>query len=105
MDSEAVASILCSSKQTRFDIAAPNYRELDVEGLSITVAASTAAKGKAKARAKADGAEILCNAKLRLKAGQRYALVGKNGTGKSSKTQSPPPFPPPPFSMCPLSGC
>lgn len=40
-------------------------------------------KGKAKA-AKSDGTEVLSNAKLRLKAGQRYSLVGKNGSGKST---------------------
>lgn len=31
-----------------------------------------------------EGTEVLSNAKLRLKAGQRYALVGKNGSGKST---------------------
>lgn len=40
-------------------------------------------KGKAKAT-KSDGTEVLSNAKLRLKAGQRYSLVGKNGSGKST---------------------
>lgn len=40
-------------------------------------------KGKAKAT-KSDGTEVLSNAKLRLKAGQRYALIGKNGSGKST---------------------
>lgn len=105
MDSEAVASILCTSKQTRFDIAAPNYRELDVEGLSITVATSSTAggtKAKAKGKAQADGAEVLGNAKLRLKAGQRYALIGKNGTGKSSKPEETP-TPPPPSTYLPHS--
>jgi ABC-type polysaccharide/polyol phosphate transport system ATPase subunit len=43
------------------------------------------AKGKGKA--KSDGIEILANAKLRLKEGQRYALVGRNGTGKSSECE------------------
>jgi ABC-type branched-subunit amino acid transport system ATPase component len=41
--------------------------------------------GKGKAKAKGEGIEILAGAKLRLKEGQRYALVGRNGTGKSSK--------------------
>lgn len=41
-------------------------------------------KGKARATRLSEGTEILSNAKLRLKAGQRYALVGKNGSGKST---------------------
>ncbi|RYO91064.1 hypothetical protein DL762_002360 [Monosporascus cannonballus] len=84
MEAESVATILCTSKQTRFNIAAPNYRELDVEGLSITVTSGPRpdAKGKGKAK-RSDGTEILTNAKLRLKAGQRYALLGRNGSGKS----------------------
>lgn len=63
---------------------------MDVEGLNITVASAGPAgvktaggKGKAKAT-KSDGTEVLSNAKLRLKAGQRYSLVGKNGSGKST---------------------
>lgn len=40
-------------------------------------------KGKTKAT-KSEGTEVLSNAKLRLKAGQRYSLVGKNGSGKST---------------------
>ncbi|RYP91412.1 hypothetical protein DL770_002457 [Monosporascus sp. CRB-9-2] len=85
MEAESVATILCTSKQTRFNIAAPNYRELDIEGLSITVTSGPRpdAKGKGKAK-KSEGTEILTNAKLRLKAGQRYALLGRNGTGKST---------------------
>ncbi|KAI1410803.1 P-loop containing nucleoside triphosphate hydrolase protein [Hypoxylon sp. FL1857] len=84
MEAESATTILCTSKQTRFNIATPNYRELDIEGLNITVtsAAKTGAKGKGKA--KSEGTEILNNAKLRLKAGQRYALIGRNGTGKST---------------------
>ncbi|KAK7981841.1 ABC transporter [Apiospora saccharicola] len=86
MESESVATILCTSKQTRFNIATPNYRELDVEGLNIVVTsgANVAAKGKRKSKIKSEGTEILNNAKLRLKAGQRYALLGRNGTGKST---------------------
>ncbi|CRK15071.1 hypothetical protein BN1708_011340 [Verticillium longisporum] len=94
--SESVATILCTSKQTRFDIKTVDYRELDIEGLCITVVAgpaSEAASGepkkkaaasKAKAKARAEGLELLSDAKLRLKAGQRYALVGRNGSGKST---------------------
>ncbi|KAK8028856.1 hypothetical protein PG991_005912 [Apiospora marii] len=86
IESESVATILCTSKQTRFNIATPNYRELDVEGLNIVVTsgAHSAAKGKVKSKVKSEGTEILNNAKLRLKAGQRYALLGRNGTGKST---------------------
>jgi ABC-type polysaccharide/polyol phosphate transport system ATPase subunit len=57
---------------------------LDIEGLNITIASTDKAAGKSKAKARSDGVEILANAKLRLKAGQRYALIGRNGSGKSS---------------------
>ncbi|KAB5571915.1 ABC transporter [Coniochaeta sp. 2T2.1] len=83
--SESVATILCSCKQTRFHIENPNYRELDIEGLSITVTSGDKTSDKkGKSKAKNDGVEILSNAKLRLKAGQRYALIGRNGSGKST---------------------
>lgn len=106
MSAESVATILCTSKQTRFHIDTPNYREasgsldlflsqcadmrqLDIEGVNITVASASPrpndSTSKARSKTKADGIEILSNAKLRLKEGQRYALVGRNGTGKSSK--------------------
>ncbi|CAM1511496.1 Fc.00g090090.m01.CDS01 [Cosmosporella sp. VM-42] len=85
MSAESVATILCTSKATRFHIeSSPNYRELDIEGLQITVTSGTKPSGKAKGKAKGEGIEILANAKLRLKAGQRYALIGRNGTGKST---------------------
>ncbi|PHH91646.1 hypothetical protein CDD83_10863 [Cordyceps sp. RAO-2017] len=88
MASESAATILCTAKQTRFHIGSPNFRELDIDGLSITVASGDAsAKGKAKARSQAT--EILSGAKLRLKQGQRYALVGRNGTGKSTEKLIP----------------
>ncbi|KAH6634544.1 putative transporter protein [Chaetomium sp. MPI-SDFR-AT-0129] len=82
----SVSTILVSCKQTRFHIESPNYRELDIEGLNITVTSSTGdkPKGKGKGKAAAEGTEILNNAKLRLKAGSRYALVGRNGSGKST---------------------
>ncbi|CAH0015432.1 unnamed protein product [Clonostachys rhizophaga] len=84
--SESATSILCNSKQTRFHIDSPNYRELDIEGLTITIKSADTEKGpsKGKGKGKSDGIEILSNAKLRLKPGQRYALVGRNGTGKST---------------------
>ncbi|EMT60452.1 Putative ABC transporter ATP-binding protein YheS [Fusarium odoratissimum] len=80
--SESVATILCSSKQTRFQIT--NHRELDIDGVNITVTSGDKPSGKGKAKAKGEGIEILAGAKLRLKEGQRYALVGRNGTGKST---------------------
>ncbi|OTA57769.1 P-loop containing nucleoside triphosphate hydrolase protein [Hypoxylon sp. EC38] len=84
MEAESAATILCTSKQTRFNIGTPNYRELDIEGLNITVTSGVKTGTKGKGKAKSEGTEILNNAKLRLKAGQRYALIGRNGTGKST---------------------
>ncbi|KAI1446409.1 P-loop containing nucleoside triphosphate hydrolase protein [Annulohypoxylon stygium] len=84
MEAESTTTILCTSKQTRFNIGIPNYRELDIEGLNITVTSGAKANAKGKAKAKGEGTEILTNAKLKLKAGQRYALIGRNGTGKST---------------------
>ncbi|KAI1814591.1 ABC transporter [Poronia punctata] len=91
---ENMSTIQCTSKQTRFNIGTPNYRELDIEGLNITVtsASTTTTKKKKTAggkkvrggEANVNGVEILDNATLRLKAGQRYALVGRNGSGKST---------------------
>jgi ABC-type polysaccharide/polyol phosphate transport system ATPase subunit len=59
--------------------------QLDIEGLNITVTSSVGKTvSKAKAKARAEGLEILSNATLKLKAGVNYALIGRNGTGKSS---------------------
>lgn len=58
---------------------------MDIEGLNITVTSGDKPTAKGKGKAKAEGTEILSNAELRLKAGQRYALIGRNGSGKSSK--------------------
>ncbi|RFU74830.1 hypothetical protein TARUN_7399 [Trichoderma arundinaceum] len=90
MAAESVATILCTAKQTRFNIDSTSYRELDVDGLTIVVTSGEKAEkpekaaGKSKGKSKSEGLEILTNAKLRLKEGQRYALVGRNGTGKST---------------------
>ncbi|KAM0524582.1 hypothetical protein ACHAPE_000680 [Trichoderma viride] len=90
MAAESVATILCTAKQTRFNIDSTNYRELDIDGLNIVVTSGDKADkpekaaGKSKGKSKSDGLEILSNAKLRLKEGQRYALIGRNGTGKST---------------------
>ncbi|TGJ79266.1 hypothetical protein E0Z10_g9504 [Xylaria hypoxylon] len=94
MEAESVTTILCTSKQTRFNIGTPNYRELDIEGLDITVTSKPSSKAKgtsstsgkkvAKGKDRSEATEVLDNATLRLKAGQRYALVGRNGSGKST---------------------
>ncbi|CAK7198802.1 hypothetical protein SEUCBS139899_001468 [Sporothrix eucalyptigena] len=87
MDSDSVSAIQVSCKQTRFQIENPSYRELDIEGLNITVSAGPptgATKAKGKAASRSTGLEILSDATLRLKPGQRYALIGRNGTGKST---------------------
>ncbi|KAL3419873.1 ABC transporter, partial [Phlyctema vagabunda] len=44
----------------------------------------TSSATKTKGKAKADGLEILNNATLKLKKGNSYALIGRNGTGKST---------------------
>ncbi|KAF8860577.1 P-loop containing nucleoside triphosphate hydrolase protein [Acephala macrosclerotiorum] len=80
---ESATTILCSCKQTRFDIKNPVYEELDIQGLNITVTSGTSAS-KPKGKARAEGLEILANANLKLKAGVHYALIGRNGTGKST---------------------
>ncbi|CEJ84902.1 Putative ABC transporter [[Torrubiella] hemipterigena] len=87
MEAESVATILCTSKQTRFHVETTNYRELDVDGLTIVVGSGSKPASKLKSRSKAargDGLEILNDAQLKLKEGQRYALIGRNGTGKST---------------------
>ncbi|EPE02328.1 abc transporter [Ophiostoma piceae UAMH 11346] len=83
MASESISTIQVSCKQTRFQVDNLSYREIDVEGLSISVSA-TPLKSKGKAKARSSGTEILADATLRLKAGERYALIGRNGTGKST---------------------
>ncbi|TGO48683.1 hypothetical protein BOTNAR_0464g00070 [Botryotinia narcissicola] len=81
---ESATTILCSCKQTRFHIENPVYQELDIEGLNITVTSSGKSGGKSKGKSKTEGLEILSNASLKLKAGICYALIGRNGTGKST---------------------
>ncbi|KAL5332085.1 hypothetical protein ACEPPN_001629 [Leptodophora sp. 'Broadleaf-Isolate-01'] len=81
---EAATTILVSCKQTRFHIENPVYQELDIDGLNITVTSAGGKATKAKGKARADGLEILANASLKLKAGVHYALIGRNGTGKST---------------------
>ncbi|KAG7404231.1 putative ABC transporter ATP-binding protein [Fusarium oxysporum f. sp. rapae] len=84
---ESRTSILVSCQQTRFHIGSPNYRELNIEGLSITVTSQNSNKGTARPKHKAklsESIEILSGASLRLKASSRYALIGRNGSGKST---------------------
>ncbi|KAG6006305.1 hypothetical protein E4U21_007187, partial [Claviceps maximensis] len=56
---------------------------LDVQGLQILVTSGGTAS-KTNSRSRVQGLEILSDAKLLLKQGNRYALIGRNGTGKSS---------------------
>ncbi|KHN98059.1 ABC transporter-like protein [Metarhizium album ARSEF 1941] len=85
MAAESATTILCTAQQTRFHIDSPNYRELHVQGLHILVTSGGKDSSTPKTRSKRpDGLEILSNAKLLLKEGRRYALVGRNGTGKST---------------------
>lgn len=62
------------------------YTQLDIAGVNITIVggSKSATTAKAKSKGRSEGLEILTGAKLRLKEGHRYALVGRNGTGKSS---------------------
>lgn len=62
-----------------------------MEGLGIAVTASipesaedSKAKGKVKSKAKAARRELIADARLKLKGGVHYGLLGRNGTGKSS---------------------
>jgi ATPase subunit of ABC transporter with duplicated ATPase domains len=80
----SATTILCTSKQTRFDIKNPVYSELDIAGLNITVTSSSPSSATTKGKAKAEGLEILGNATLKVKGGTCYALIGRNGTGKST---------------------
>jgi ABC-type polysaccharide/polyol phosphate transport system ATPase subunit len=59
--------------------------QLDIDGLNITVTSGGKPGVKPKGKARAEGLEILANASLKLKAGVHYALIGRNGTGKSSE--------------------
>ena len=71
--------------------------KIDVEGLSITITSAGAdstdeaskSKVKGKSKAKAAGKELISDAHLRLKGGVHYGLLGRNGTGKSSKSRHP----------------
>ncbi|KAG6315271.1 hypothetical protein E4U44_001455 [Claviceps purpurea] len=72
------------------------YREADSvpyrfaelsRGLQILVTSgdtASSATAKRTSKSRSQGLEILSDAKLLLKEGQRYALIGRNGTGKST---------------------
>lgn len=66
--------------------------KLDIDGIYVTIipegetGETSAPPTKTKAsKGKPKEVELLANAQLRLKEGTRYALFGRNGTGKSSK--------------------
>ncbi|GAA5936637.1 ABC-F family ATP-binding cassette domain-containing protein [Sporobolomyces koalae] len=62
-------NIICSSQQSRFHTETLETScEIDLHGVSVAVGDH----------------ELLTDAHLRLKNGTRYALVGRNGTGKST---------------------
>ena len=68
-----------------YDNALLTNQQLDIEGLNITVTSAGKSGVKPKGKARSEGLEILANANLKLKAGVHYALIGRNGTGKSSE--------------------
>ena len=102
-----MTTILASCKQTRFHLLddnpssevcalrrtekIANLLKVDVDGLGIVVTSSAPAedanksKVKGKSKAKAEGRELISDGHLRLKGGIHYGLLGRNGTGKSSK--------------------
>ena len=87
---DAKASIVVTCQQTRFHlIDAPASKDIEIKGLTITIASAnpettSSSTTKGKSKAKSEGLEILNGAELRLKAGTHYALLGRNGTGKST---------------------
>ncbi|GAA6005938.1 hypothetical protein JCM11491_004066 [Sporobolomyces phaffii] len=65
----ALTGIHCSSQQSRFHEATlDTSKEIDLKDVSISIGER----------------ELLAGAHLRLKDGARYALIGRNGTGKST---------------------
>ena len=90
-DETAGSKEVCSSYKKALIVVCfaddENAVQVDVDGLTITVAADvqpTHRKDR-KSKTTTEGKEILVDAHLRLKYGQRYGLLGRNGTGKSSK--------------------
>lgn len=60
---------------------------MDIAGLNLAIVPSNSASKTKRTKGKGAGheLELLSNAELRLKTGVHYALLGRNGTGKSSK--------------------
>ncbi|KAI9768077.1 MAG: hypothetical protein M1840_005111 [Geoglossum simile] len=87
-DTVTPPNILVSCQQTRFHRSNTIVSSgIDIRGLNVRVTSSAGEdisdrKGKAKARA--EEVEILVDAELKLKAGECYGLVGRNGSGKST---------------------
>ncbi|KAI4240549.1 MAG: hypothetical protein L6R40_005037 [Gallowayella cf. fulva] len=85
---ESEPAIIVTRQQTRFQVdeLGSNPGEIDVNGVTISLASSRSARSGTKgAKTVAVGKEILSNTHLKLKAGVRYCLIGRNGTGKSSQ--------------------
>lgn len=80
---EVQSALLAKSLQTLKYVA-----QVDIEGLSIAVHSTPANQSditdKKRSKSKNEGVELVSDAELRLKAGVHYALVGRNGSGKSS---------------------
>ncbi|KAF5393463.1 hypothetical protein D9757_000474 [Collybiopsis confluens] len=88
--------ILASSQQTRFHIAnstvsslsgtSSSSQDLDIPGVSVSISNSKGPEKKkgSKAPPAETEKEILSDAHLKLSSGVRYALVGRNGVGKST---------------------
>jgi ABC-type glutathione transport system ATPase component len=62
-------------------------RQVDIKDLNLSIVSSRSSKtGKAQGAAATHELEILAGTELRIKAGSLYGLLGRNGTGKSSKS-------------------
>ncbi|KFX92594.1 hypothetical protein V490_05303 [Pseudogymnoascus sp. VKM F-3557] len=86
-DESSEPVIVATCKQTRFHISdTDKSTEIDIAGLSLGIAPSGATGKAKKGKGKAAGQEkeLLVNAELRLKSGIHYALLGRNGSGKST---------------------
>jgi ATPase subunit of ABC transporter with duplicated ATPase domains len=85
-------TILVRRQQTRFHINEDDVsKEIDIKDLDVSIVTDnldvidtiTTAR-TSKFKKSSQGLEILTGAELRLKTGVHYALVGRNGTGKST---------------------